>query len=583
MAGSIKLKIGGGFAALLVILLIVATSALWRIQSLVETNRWLTHTHQVLSQIQSLRLSFNEGHKVVRQHMMAPSQHSAQRLVRAAKSARLDLDQLVHLARDNPHQQKDLVELSPLMESRLQELEQLLKSERKEPIEDQPEIVDLLSRVESRERTLLEIREDEARTAAHRTFYAVLTLTLGAFAFFSLLGWLAVRAILGPLKGLIDGAEALAGGTWTPLRIRSDDELGRTTAAFNQMAHQLTVDREMRASAEQALRDTVATLEKRKHEDTMLARMTELLQTVRSLDEASTVLAPLLTGMFEGASGAVYLTSSSRNLTSKLVGWGQLELPDSFSPEDCWALRLGKLYGVRPEQSELSCPHSPQNDLGRSWCVPLMAQGETLGVLAVCEEGPTLLHTLLAPCAEQLSLALGNLRLRETLRQQSIRDPLTGLFNRRFLEESLERELHRAHRNATPLCVMMVDVDHFKRFNDNHGHEAGDLVLQEMGKLLRACTRGEDVACRYGGEEFCMIFPGMELEAALARAEQMRQSTSEIHLMYQGAPLETLTISIGLALYPLHAETGLSLVEKADAALYRAKRAGRNRAEVASS
>ena len=179
--------------------------------------------------------------------------------------------------------------------------------------------------------------------------------------------------------------------------------------------------------------------------------------------------------------------------------------------------------------------------------------------------------------AEQLALALSNLRLRESLLQQSIRDPLTGLFNRRHLEETLDLELHRATRRGEPISAVMFDVDHFKRYNDLHGHDAGDAVLRALGNLVQTHIRAGDVACRFGGEEFLLLQPGLGAEDARSRAESLRQAVSSLSLTNHGVELGSITVSMGVATYPEHAHDRAALLKRADEALYRAKQEGRNR------
>ena len=178
--------------------------------------------------------------------------------------------------------------------------------------------------------------------------------------------------------------------------------------------------------------------------------------------------------------------------------------------------------------------------------------------------------------AEQLSLALGNLRLQETLRSRSERDPLTDLYNRRHLELSAERELARATRHTHPLAFVMLDVDHFKMFNDTHGHDAGDAVLREVALVLKRHTRTEDIACRYGGEEFLMVLPGCPLEDAYQKSEAIREAIAQLRVTVGGTVLSRVTASLGIACYPQHGERMEELIRAADAALYKAKAAGRN-------
>jgi diguanylate cyclase (GGDEF)-like protein len=183
---------------------------------------------------------------------------------------------------------------------------------------------------------------------------------------------------------------------------------------------------------------------------------------------------------------------------------------------------------------------------------------------------------------EQIALAVANLRLRETLRNQSIRDPLTTLFNRRYAEETLHRELMRCERANANLSIALLDVDHFKKFNDTYGHETGDEVLKEIARFLQFQTRGGDVASRLGGEELMVILPGANAEDAVKKAETLRGGIRELKVRSQGKTIGPVTVSIGVASFGAHGRTGEELLRSADAALYRAKREGRDRVMVAS-
>lgn len=172
-----------------------------------------------------------------------------------------------------------------------------------------------------------------------------------------------------------------------------------------------------------------------------------------------------------------------------------------------------------------------------------------------------------------------NLALQHRLEEQANRDPLTGLFNRRYLVDTFERELARCTREDLPLCVMLIDVDHFKRVNDRHGHPVGDLVLQELGRLLAGEARAEDVACRFGGEEFMVLLPGLPQATAVERAEHWRRSFTRLDVTMDGRPID-LSLSVGIALFPAHGRGQSDLLRHADLALYQAKAAGRNRVVV---
>jgi diguanylate cyclase (GGDEF)-like protein len=218
-------------------------------------------------------------------------------------------------------------------------------------------------------------------------------------------------------------------------------------------------------------------------------------------------------------------------------------------------------------------------------CLPLLSHGETVGLLhfQMMEPGefpqPILLFANMF--AEQVSLSLANIQLRDALRNQSIRDALTGLYNRRYLDEILGREARRAVRSTQGLGVLMLDLDNFKKFNDTYGHDAGDAVLRETAAFLLKSVRSEDFVCRFGGEEFIVILPAADLKITQARAERIRSKLREMTVIHQGRSLGMVTVSIGVAEVPVHGITPKDLVEAADAALYRAKREGRDRVVVA--
>jgi diguanylate cyclase (GGDEF)-like protein len=183
--------------------------------------------------------------------------------------------------------------------------------------------------------------------------------------------------------------------------------------------------------------------------------------------------------------------------------------------------------------------------------------------------------------AEHLTLAISNLKLRETLKHESIHDSLTGLFNRRYMEESLKREIYRARRQGQPVGVIMIDIDHFKQFNDSFGHEAGDRVLQELASFLQSNIRSSDIACRYGGEELLLILPDADLAVTRQRAEHLREGVKHLQVVYHHQTLDTITISLGVACFPQQGLTGETVIQTADRALYQAKRLGRDRVAVA--
>ncbi|WP_019916578.1 diguanylate cyclase [Methyloversatilis discipulorum] len=316
-----------------------------------------------------------------------------------------------------------------------------------------------------------------------------------------------------------------------------------------------------------------------------LSELGRFLQSSRDMDEAMALLDHYLPQVFAIPAGALYLTAASRNQLRLACQWGDIPNDEFFEPGDCWGLRRGQPYTQPESAAPTRCTHLHRPENAGSRCLPITAHGEVIGLISLHGRGHehALSEEQLAQTLEQVALSIGNLQLRETLRQQSVRDALTGLSNRRYLEESLARECARAQRKNLPVAVFMVDVDHFKQFNDRHGHEAGDAVLRTVGRLLRDHARDSDIAARYGGEEFTLVLPEADRDTALARAETLRTAIENLELSFHGNALGTLTISIGIALYPRHGHSPTDLMRAADQALYVAKRNGRNRVHLAES
>jgi diguanylate cyclase (GGDEF)-like protein len=319
----------------------------------------------------------------------------------------------------------------------------------------------------------------------------------------------------------------------------------------------------------------------------MLAKMGELLQSCISRDEVIAAALGFAPKIFPAARGAVALLNSSRNLTEVIGSWTDCRISTTeFEPEACWALRTGHAHLVAAGDSTAPCAHAEGVE-SAYLCIPILAQGETLGILhfqakdEALEPGASEL-SFKTTFAGQVGLSIANIRLREALRTQSVRDALTGLYNRRYLEEVLDREVRRAARAVQSLGLLMIDLDHFKSFNDTYGHEAGDAVLRETGLFLAKGIRAEDFVCRFGGEEFVVILPTADLEASRVRAERLRTKMRELTILHQGKSLGIVTISVGVAAFPQHGTSPKELMAAADAALYQAKRGGRDQVAVAS-
>jgi len=387
--------------------------------------------------------------------------------------------------------------------------------------------------------------------------------------------------------GLPDGALICVNAR--PIRGRDGHVVGGI-AILGDVGARKRAEEELR-TANAKLGEWVGELERRAQVTLLMNEMAELLQSCRTMDEFSVVVSRFAERIFEREQGAVFVVSSSRSALEVVTQWGGVQVPERvFPPHGCWALRRGRIHRSGGANLGPQCEHSSSAAAsGEYTCVPMMGQGEALGILHIGRTAPgkagaselsalveeSRLRTTIA-VAEHVALALANLKLRETLRMQAIRDPLTGLFNRRHMEESLERELVRAERSHTSVAAIMIDIDHFKRFNDTFGHAAADFALRNTSELIRASIRADDIACRYGGEELVVILPDTSLSEGIDRAEVLRGAISGQQLRFNGVGLGAITASFGVAASPVHGSTSDSLLRNADEALYEAKRRGRN-------
>jgi diguanylate cyclase (GGDEF)-like protein/PAS domain S-box-containing protein len=345
-----------------------------------------------------------------------------------------------------------------------------------------------------------------------------------------------------------------------------------------------------RKEADRQLSKALQDAECHARENIELSELGDLLQSCHTSQEAYKMSENALAQIFGSRPGALCIINPSRDLVEARAVWNNCATTEfGFSPDDCWGLRRGKPYGESSSGKPVACSHLRGGQIGDYLCVPLMAHGETLGVMYL-EKGPhaegplsdgeqvqqARLKRLALAVAERVSLALANLRLREMLRNQSIRDPLTGLYNRRYLEESLNRELRRAMRAKRPVSVVMLDLDNFKHFNDTFGHQAGDLLLKEVASLLGTRLRAGDLACRFGGEEFSLVLCEADIEGTLTCVRNICEAVRHLSVEYRGQTLGRITISAGIANYPAHYDNLEDLIHAADKALYTAKNNGRD-------
>jgi diguanylate cyclase (GGDEF)-like protein/PAS domain S-box-containing protein len=357
---------------------------------------------------------------------------------------------------------------------------------------------------------------------------------------------------------------------------------------YNDVTEMKQLEEETKRTNER-LTSLVKKLEEQQRQSAILAEMRDMLQACSKMEETAPIIMGFMKKLFPVSQGALFLLSNSRSDLESIVTWGDFPVSPNnnvFPPDACWGLRRGRAHVVDDIKIGPICPHLENTMESPYVCLPLMAKGDILGLLHLKNafnggnSRPAEiadLRQMAVTLSEYLSLSIANVKLSESLSRQSIQDPQSGLYNRHFMEESLQREITRASRKVTPIGIIMGDLDHFKKFNDVYGHAAGDKIIAEIGKLFKAKFRGSDIACRYGGEEFLIILPETSLEDTFKRANGLREEIKKLEMVFQGQILGAITMSLGVAAYPEKGTRMEDLLRIADTALYKAKQEGRDR------
>lgn len=445
---------------------------------------------------------------------------------------------------------------------------------------------------------------DEFYTPLTRVTWSICATMLIMLVLIIPITWLISSRLAKPLQEMINvfktGADA---GFSKKLDIKWGGEMDEVARNYNRFVDTLDTTRqaletsrdELEARVEERTRELsswVRELEQRNLEDSLLRKMNKMIQVCKTSQEVYQVMDHYFLLFFPGTAGALHIHDKEENCLTAVLCWGApTDSPDPFNTEDCWALRQGNPYLYVSDETQPLCAHiTGRPEPAESLCIPLMVGDGVLGLLQILIPGSSAtrrsgeaLHRLKSRkglarmIAEHLSLALVNLRLQESLQQQSIRDPLTGLYNRRFLNESLKREAHSMKRYGYDVGILMVDVDHFKEVNDQYGHECGDQVLKALGHFLSDSIRGNDIACRYGGEEFVLILLKTGQTELIQKARDLCRSVAEtLTIPWHGASL-AITVSAGVSLCSPGQSIEIAL-NTADKALYTAKHQGRNQA-----
>lgn len=426
------------------------------------------------------------------------------------------------------------------------------------------------------QRTAVEIA-NATRTA--RTWKTVSESVLGVTALLVLfvLYFVFRKRVLQPVVTLSDVVTRLAAQDYdaVPPKLDQVDEIGDMAQAIR-IFRENGLERqrlERERDVDRVLRD-------------LMGRMTQRMQACDTIADLIEVVARFAPRIAPDYAGRLYLLDTSRQVLVEVCAWlDPTHSRPEFAPGQCWALRRGLPHHASGEHIDVPCPHvmsdeAPEADM---LCLPLIAQRETFGLLyleprrAAVGSASDVYLTLLA---ENVGLAIANLRLREALRSLAMVDPLTGLSNRRELDRVLGLERSRTGRDPRPLSAIMIDVDHFKRFNDEFGHDAGDAVLRAVGAELMRTVRDGAHAFRMGGEEFLILLPDVGLSEAQRRAEAIRTRLKALRVEHGGKALGQITISLGVASAP-EVCGPQALAETADAALLRAKAGGRDQVVVA--
>ena len=365
--------------------------------------------------------------------------------------------------------------------------------------------------------------------------------------------------------------------------VREDNQVVGAAVTLSDVSALKAASEELR-KGHAALELQLQGLNRHSREVALFGELAEMLQAGDSVQELYTIVATYAEELFPGNAGALYLLEDSNQVLECRISWGNPHppLPAPFGVGGCWSIRRGKPHYREDPREELHCTHIAEPLPSFSLCLPLAGQGKTLGLLYLCagSAGSTLSASrqlVAAALAYQVALGLSNLKLNDILREQATRDPVTGLYNRRYMQESLEREIQRARPQGGSIGVLALDLDHFKQANDTLGHAAGDALLQAFATLAKGNFGSKDICCRQGGDEFIFILPGCTESDAISRGEGLRKGVEQLARERFPSLATPVTLSAGIAMFPGDAGTPEGLQKFADLALYRAKSLGRNR------
>ncbi|WP_312820828.1 diguanylate cyclase [Brevundimonas sp.] len=564
-----------------------------------ESFRWVMHSGMVLRNMDATMAGLRSAESAQRGYVLTRNSTFESTYEVELAQAHESLAKVRELTQDNPFQQDRIQAIGNLFDEWNSHSQKVISAARASDFERATDLIKSGSGLASM--TELEVKANEfvgaERTLqstrvelAQRRLHTVRSLALVGgplIAIFSaLVSVLIIYGIRRPISILDDAMTRFGAGDYsqrTHTRMGSR-EFARLAKGYNGMAESITrsaSESQARKHELQAVHEELLTsaraLSDRNDVIELLGAMSHRMQATRSDTELAEVISIFVPRVLPGLPGALYAFDQKRERLVAISRWGEVSfLVESFLQDECWALRRGQSHWISGVGKDVTCAHAPDRTVYH--CEPLLAAGEVIGVLhldGLLDEEQKFRMTMLT---ENIASAMVNRRLQDNLKEQTIRDPLTGLFNRRYMQEALSLEIARAARAKSPLCVVMCDVDHFKRFNDQKGHDAGDTVLKAVAATLEEKFRDGDIVCRYGGEEFTIIAPGTRQEDLLRRTEAVRLAIAAAEPELRGEPLGKITMSFGIAEWiPNMDRTGDALLAAADKALYEAKHAGRNR------
>jgi diguanylate cyclase (GGDEF)-like protein len=546
-------KIFFSFCVAIVVLRAVTVSVYTNFTKMNNQKRWVEHTYTVIGDLQKLMSNMKDIQSSQRGYVITGMEDYLTPYYIALPKVEEGVESVAILMKDNPEQLESLKKLKIHIDKRLASADQVITTYKNEGQRaaidlirqglgkrEMDEIRVIVADMIAHEQNLLSARRTSVRDYSKITMYAGVS---GLFVFIVIL-----------------------------------------SAVFMTMIK----ESDQRVKTENNLLDAVSQMERNSNDTKLISKMGDYLRGCREQEEAYEMIASNMPALFPNSFGSISIFNSSRNILRSVLTWG--ELPEGvaleFEPEDCWGLRQGIAHLALGDGAVPICQHLEhvKKDFA-SLCLPMQAQGETMGQIYIgCPVAMTKVMGkqemgTMRRVTEQISLALANLNLQRALKEQSIKDPLTKLYNRRYLEETLEREISRAQRNHQSLTLLLMDIDHFKKVNDTYGHDAGDAVLVAFAKLLVTKSRKEDVACRWGGEEFILLLSNANAELARARAQEVCDAARNLKFIFQGKTIP-ITVSIGAAVSPEHGEITQDLIHNADLSLYKAKQSGRDRVVV---